>query len=87
MLLPELASFAPSVVIAGRRVVARDGAAVLPEPANANLPFRDTVKIDTLSADDFRWRMDVPACPIPPQPVQFTPTQEGQEGSGRLRRR
>ena len=52
-----------------------------PRAANANLPFRDTVKIDTLSADDAGgW---TPACPIPPQPVQFTPTQEGQEGSGR----
>jgi adenine deaminase len=60
VLLPELAAFAPAVVISGGRVVARDGASVLPEPANDALPFRDTVKIGRLSADDFRWRLDTP---------------------------
>ena len=63
VLLPELAGFAPSVVIAGGRVVARDGAAVRPEPRDGALPFRDTVKIGRLSSDDFRWRLDLPACP------------------------
>jgi adenine deaminase len=61
VLLPDLDSFAPSVVIAGGRVVARDGAAVRPEPRDGALPFRDTVKIGRLSADDFRWRLDRPA--------------------------
>lgn len=60
VLLPELASFAPAVVISGGRVVARDGASVFPEPTNPGLPFRDTVKIGHLSADDFRWRLEVP---------------------------
>jgi adenine deaminase len=61
VLLPDLASFAPAVVIAGGRVVARDGAALLPEPLDADLPFRDTVKVGQLTAGDFRWRLDLPA--------------------------
>ena len=60
VLLPELASFAPRVVISGGRVVARDGVAVRPEPRDGDLPFRDTVKIGRLAADDFRWRLDLP---------------------------
>lgn len=60
VLLAELATFAPSVVISGGRVVARDGSAVRPEPQDSALPFRDTVKIGRLSADDFRWRLDLP---------------------------
>jgi len=54
---PDLANFAPAVVIAGGQVVARDGVHVSPEPHDADLPFRDTVKIGALSADDFRWRL------------------------------
>ncbi|MCC7368859.1 MAG: adenine deaminase [Chloroflexi bacterium] len=61
VLLPDLAQFAPSAVISGGRVVARDGMAVLPEPQDAALPFRDTVKVGGVTPDDFRWRLDVPA--------------------------
>jgi adenine deaminase len=57
VLLTDLRSFAPTVVISGGRVVARDGAARFPEPQDAALPFRDTVKIGRLSSDDFRWRL------------------------------
>jgi adenine deaminase len=60
-LLADLSSFAPTVVIAGGRVVARDGAALRAEPRDDMLPFRDTVKLGRLSADDFRWRLEVPA--------------------------
>jgi adenine deaminase len=58
VLLPELRTFAPAVVISGGRVAARDGAAVRPEPLDAALPFRDTIKIGQLGADDFRWWLD-----------------------------
>jgi adenine deaminase len=60
VLLADLGRFAPAVVIAGGRVVAWDGAAVLPEPEHSALPFRDSVKIGHLSTDDFRWRFDLP---------------------------
>src|SRR3954447_12256524 len=58
VLLPELARFAPAVVVSAGRVVARDGAMLSPEPRDGALPFRDTVKLARLSADDFRWRLD-----------------------------
>lgn len=61
VLLSELASFAPRVVISGGKVVARDGQMVRPEPLGGALPFRDTVKLARLAADDFRWRLDMPA--------------------------
>jgi adenine deaminase len=70
VLLPELARFAPAVVIAGGRVVARDGAALLPEPRDAALPFRDTVRLGPLSADDFRWRPAL-ARPLPDGEVEL----------------
>jgi adenine deaminase len=56
VLLSELATFAPNVVISGGQVVARDGRMLRPEPIRADLPFRDTLKIGALSMDDFRWR-------------------------------
>jgi adenine deaminase len=58
VLLADLASFAPAVVISGGRVVARDGAMLRPEPQNRALPFKDTVKLGRLSPDAFRWRLD-----------------------------
>ena len=60
VLLADLASFAPAVVISGGRVVARDGAMLRPEPQDGALPFKDTVKLGRLSADAFPWRLDVP---------------------------
>jgi len=60
VLLDDLASFAPRAVIAGGRVVARDGAAIYPEPSLAHLPFRDTVKLGARTTDDFRWSIDAP---------------------------
>src|SRR3954453_2244239 len=51
VLLPDLATFAPSVVISAGRVVARDGAMLRPEPRDGALPFRDTVKLGRLAAD------------------------------------
>jgi adenine deaminase len=42
-------------------VVARDGAMLSPAPEGGALPFRDTVKLGRLSADDFRWRLDAPS--------------------------
>jgi adenine deaminase len=58
VLLADLDSFAPSVVVAGGRVVARDGAMLPPERAGADLPFRNSVRVGRLSPDDFRWRPD-----------------------------
>src|SRR6185436_16295188 len=58
VLLSDLASFKPAVVVAGGRVVASDGAATMPEPTNDALPFRDSVRIGALTANDFRWRPD-----------------------------
>ena len=49
-----------AVVISGGTGRRRDGAAVPPEPQDGALPFRDTVKIGQLAADDFRWRLDAP---------------------------
>lgn len=60
VLVPDLARFAPAVVISGGRVVARDGEALLPEPVGGALPFRDSVKIGRLAADDFRWHVNAP---------------------------
>lgn len=60
VLLSDLASFRPAVVIAGGKVVAWDGVATMPEPIDANLPFRDTVRIGRLTAHDFRWRPELP---------------------------
>jgi adenine deaminase len=58
VLLADLASFRPAVVVAGGKVVAWDGVATMPEPVDANLPFRDTVRLGRVTADDFRWRPD-----------------------------
>jgi adenine deaminase len=73
VLLPELRTFAPAVVISGGRVVARDGAAVRPEPLDAALPFRDTIKIGRLAADDFRWRLDLPDGEAPLTAIRANP--------------
>jgi adenine deaminase len=56
VLLTDLASFAPRVVLAGGRIVARDGQSLLTEPAGTDLPFRDSVRIGRLDPEDFRWR-------------------------------
>jgi adenine deaminase len=61
VLLPELATFAPAAVISAGKVVARDGAMLRPEPQDARLPFKDTVKIGAVTHDSFRWRLDIPA--------------------------
>src|SRR3954447_9024149 len=48
VLLPELARFAPAVVVSAGQVVAWDGVPTMPEPVDADLPFRDTVRIGRL---------------------------------------
>lgn len=73
LLLPELARFTPAVVISGGRVVARNGESVLPEPRDGSLPFRDSVKIGQLTADDFRWRLDQPAGEIALTAIRANP--------------
>ena len=73
VLLSELKTFAPAVVISGGQIVARDGQTTFPEPAGTTLPFRDTVKIGKLSADDFRWPLDVPDGEIPATAIRANP--------------
>jgi adenine deaminase len=60
VLIHDLARFAPAVVIAGGKIVARDGEAIIPEPRSDSLPFGDSVKIGQLSPDEFRWRLGLP---------------------------
>jgi adenine deaminase len=71
VLLSDLASFAPTVVLAGGQIVARDGVALAPEPTYGDLPFRDTIRIGRLTADDFRWRPDDLAEPLPDGETSF----------------
>ncbi len=55
-------AFTPRVVIAGGRVVARDGQATYAEEAASDVvgvPFGDSVKLAPRTPDDFRW-------PVPP---------------------
>lgn len=62
LLRGELADFDPAVVLAGGRVVARDGAAV-PEPSARTATaagLGGTVRVETPDADAFRWRTDLP---------------------------
>jgi adenine deaminase len=73
VLLPELKSFAPSIVISGGQVVSRDGQATFAEPSGATLPFRDTIKIGRLSPDDFRWRLEVPDGESPVTAIRANP--------------
>ncbi len=57
VLLPELASFRPSVVVAGGRIVAREGRTLAPSQAEPGSgPFRDSVHLAPPSADAFVWR-------------------------------
>ncbi|MFN8525822.1 MAG: adenine deaminase C-terminal domain-containing protein [Chloroflexota bacterium] len=60
VLTEDIAELRPRVVISGGRVVARDGACTYPEPTTLSHPFGATVKLGAVSADDFRWRLDLP---------------------------
>ena len=60
VLLEDLASFRPAIVIAGGAVVARDGApAWNPAPDDAT-GFRETVRLTPPRADDLAWRPGLP---------------------------
>jgi adenine deaminase len=71
VLLPDLAAFHPSLVLAGGRVVARDGVYVGPHPTPsggsggaAGATFRNSVKLPAPRLDDMRWPLDAPAGPV-----------------------
>ncbi|MGW6054223.1 adenine deaminase C-terminal domain-containing protein [Streptomyces sp. NPDC055189] len=63
LLRGDLASFDPALVLAGGRIVGRDGAPVqatdAPEPL-ALPPLDSRVEVEAQDADGFRWRVDLP---------------------------
>ncbi len=63
VLLEDLASFQPAVVIAGGTIVARDGAPTWEPTDDDATPFRDSVRLTPPSAGAFAWRPGLPDGP------------------------
>ena len=63
VLLADLGSFRPTIVIAGGRVVARDGVATWAAGPQEPSPFRDTVRLPLPGPAEFTWRPGGPDGP------------------------
>lgn len=56
----ELAAFDPALVLAGGRVVARDGEAAEEAAATSGGGLEGTVRVESPGPDAFRWRVELP---------------------------
>jgi adenine deaminase len=64
VLLDDIASFTPRLVIAGGRIVARDGRPTTVVSGNARPSFQDSVKVTHRTAADFVWHVERPDGPV-----------------------
>jgi adenine deaminase len=80
VLLDDLASFTPSLVLAGGRVVAREGRLLDEAPrVEGDGTFDDSVHLAPLGADEFQWRIEAPDGQLRLRAIRINPVDTSTE--------